>query len=169
MNLRIREIAHDDLPLIEQWLRAEHVRGAWGDPAGNLHLLRSALAPGDGRAIIETDGRRIGLVLWQHPTREELDVAGLADIPTSAIDIDILIGEPDAIGRGLGPKAIGLVAEKALSDPAVPFAMACVGVDNPVSQRAFAKVGFRHDRIFDDVPFGPHLLMVLDRSYGEPA
>ncbi|NTW59579.1 MAG: GNAT family N-acetyltransferase [Nitrospirae bacterium] len=97
------------------------------------------------------------------------DVAGLADIPTSVIDIDIMIGEFDALGRGLGPEAIRLVVEVALSDPTVPFMMACARLDNPVSQLAFAKAGFRKDREFDDVPNGLHMLMVRHRQEGQVA
>jgi RimJ/RimL family protein N-acetyltransferase len=166
MSLRLREITDADLPRIERWLRADHVRSAWGDPDANLQLLTGPPASGHWRAIIEADGRAVGLVLWQHPTREELDMAGLADIPTSVIDIDIMIGEPDALGRGLGAGAIRLVAELALSDPAVPFVMACARRDNLASQRAFAKAGFREDREFDDVPNGPHVLMVRRRQEG---
>jgi hypothetical protein len=89
------------------------VRSTWGDPGANLRLLKDLPASGSWRAIIEADGRKVGLVLWQHPAREELDVAGLADVPTSVIDIDIMIGEFDALGRGLGSNAIRLVAEAA--------------------------------------------------------
>lgn len=160
----LRDVTHDDLPLIERWLHADHVRSTWGDPDANLRLLSEPPAKGNWRAIIEADGRPVGIVLWQHPTREELDVAGLADIPTSAIDIDIMIGEFDALGRGLGSNAIRRVAEAALSDPAVPFVMACTGPDNLASQRAFAKAGFRRDREFDDVPNGLHVLMVRHRQ-----
>jgi RimJ/RimL family protein N-acetyltransferase len=119
--------------------------------------------------MIEADGHKVGIVLWQHPTREELDVAGLADIPTSVIDIDIMIGEFDALGRGLGAEAISLVAEVALSDPTVPFVMACARLDNLASQRAFAKAGFHKDREFDDVPNGLHVLMVRHRQEGQVA
>lgn len=169
MSLRLRDVTNDDLPRIERWLRADHVRTAWGDPGANLRLLSAPPAEGGGRAIIEADGRKVGIVMWQHPTREELDVAGLADIPTSAIDIDIMIGELDALGRGLGPAAIGLVAETVLSDPEVPFVIACARLDNVASQRAFAKAGFRRDREFDDVPDGLHVLLVRHRPTGRPA
>jgi RimJ/RimL family protein N-acetyltransferase len=169
MSLRLRDVTNDDLPLIEQWLHAEHVRSAWGDPEANLRLLNEAPASGNWRAIIEADGQRVGIVLWQHPTREELDVAGLTDIPTSVIDIDIMIGEVDALGRGLGSDAISRVAEIALSDPAVPFVMACAQLDNLASQRAFAKAGFRKDREFDDVPNGLYVLMARRRPGGQAA
>jgi RimJ/RimL family protein N-acetyltransferase len=164
MSLRLRDVTNDDLPLIEHWLHADHVRSTWGDSDANLRLLNEPPANGNRRAIIEADGRNVGIVLWQHPTREELDVAGLADIPTSVIDIDIMIGEFDALGRGPGSGAISLVAEVALSDPTVPFVMACARLDNRASQRAFAKAGFRKDREFDDVPNGLHVLMVRHRQ-----
>jgi RimJ/RimL family protein N-acetyltransferase len=169
MTLRLRDVTSDDLPLIERWLHADHVRGTWGDPGANLRLLSEPPAEGHWRAVIEADGRKVGIVLWQHPTREELDLAGLADIPTSVIDIDIMIGEFDALGRGLGSGAINLVAEAALSDPTVPYVMACARLDNLASQRTFAKAGFRRDREFDDVPNGLHVLMVRHRREGQVA
>ena len=157
---------NDDLPLIGRWLHAAHVRGAWGDPAASLRLLRGPPASGNRRALIEADGHDVGIVLWQHPTREELDVAGLTDVPTSAVDIDIMIGEFDAQGRGFGSTAIRRVAELALSDPTVPFVMACARVDDLASQRAFAAAGFRKDREFDDDPNGLHVLLVRGRREG---
>ena len=32
ISLRLRDVTNDDLPLIEQWLHADHVRSTWGDP-----------------------------------------------------------------------------------------------------------------------------------------
>lgn len=159
MSVRLRDVAADDLPLVERWLHADHVRRAWGDPDANLRLLRVAPPEGHWRAVIEADGAAVGLVLWQHPTRQELDAAGLSDIPASVIDIDIMIGERDAVGRGYGAAAIRLVTEVALADPAVPFVMACARLDNLASRRAFASAGFREDREFDDVPHGRYVLM----------
>jgi len=169
MSLRLRDLTSDDLPRIAQWLHARHVRSTWGDPGANLRLLTEPPAAGHRRATIEADGRKVGIVLWQHPTSEALDAAGLAGIPTSVIDIDIMIGEIDALGRGLGSDAISLVAEAALSDPTVPFVMACARLDNLASQRAFARAGFRNDRQFDDVPNGLHVLMVRHRRQGQGA
>lgn len=163
-SVGLRDFTAGDLPNVARWLRDDRARSAWGDPDANLRLLREPAGPGHWRAVVEADGRAVGLVLWQHPTREDLHQAGLDDIPTSVIDIDILIGEADARGCGLGPAAIGLVAEAVLADPAVPFVIACVSVGNPASQRAFAKAGFVALRIFDDVPQGPHWLMRRGRQ-----
>jgi aminoglycoside 6'-N-acetyltransferase len=169
MNLRLHDVTDDDLPLIAQWLQADHVRRYWGDPGTNIRQLRDSPGTGTWRAIIAADGRKVGLVLWQHPTRQELDVAGLADIPESVIDIDIMIGERDSVGLGVGSAALCLVADTALSDAAVPFVMACTRVDNLASQRAFGTAGFRKDREFDDVPHGRHVLMVRRRQDAQVA
>jgi len=162
VNVRLCDVTPDDLPLIEGWLRAEHVRRFWGEPGENVRLLRHP-PPGMNRALIEVDGRKVGLVLRQHPTRQELDEAGLDEIPESVIDIDIMIGEADAVGRGIGPAAVGLVAERALKDTSVPFVMAAASVENRASRRAFEKAGFRMEREFDDVPGGRCVLMVRRR------
>ncbi len=164
MKVRLLDVTGDDLPFIERWLRAGHVRPYWGDPDENIRLLNEPPAKGHWRSVIEADGRKAGLVLWQHPTRRELDEAGLFDVPESVIDIDIMIGEHAVTGRGAGTAALRLVAETVLSDPAVPFVIAATSIDNLASQKAFAKAGFRIDREFDDVPEGHYVLMVRHRE-----
>lgn len=57
MNLRLRDVTDDDLPQIERWLRADHVRETWGDPETNSRLLREPPSDGHWRAVIEVDGR----------------------------------------------------------------------------------------------------------------
>ena len=163
-SVRLRELTPADRPLFARWLAADHVRAVWSDPAEALHTLDTPLPAGHGRALIETAGRPVGFIQWQHPTRAELDTAGLYDIATSAIDIDLLIGESEFINRGIGSQAIALVAAKALSDPSAPFVIGCAGVTNLASQKAFTKAGFTADREFDDVPHGRHVLMIRRRS-----
>ena len=63
MHVRLRDVTNDDLQIIEQRLHADHVRSTWGDPDANIQQLRDAPAHGHWRAIIEADGREVGLVL----------------------------------------------------------------------------------------------------------
>jgi len=58
MNLRLREVTNEDLPLMKQWLHADHVRSAWGDPDANLLLLCEPPAHGAWRAINWTTSNR---------------------------------------------------------------------------------------------------------------
>ncbi len=104
-RVELAGLAPGDLPLVARWLAADHVRRYWGEPEECLRLLEG---PPDvtHRAVIEAGGRKVGLVVWQHPSRKELDEAGLDDIPTSVADVDIMIGELDAIReptRRVGP------------------------------------------------------------------
>jgi aminoglycoside 6'-N-acetyltransferase len=155
----VPRIAGDE-QLVDRWLREDHVRRFWGDPSTSARELES-LPPGAQVRLIRADGRQAGLVVWQHPTRQELDEAGLEEIPTSVIDIDIMVGEPELTGRGIGTAAIRLAAEQALADETVPYLIAAPKLDNAASRRAFEKAGFGVDREFDDPIFGPSVLMVL--------
>ena len=163
MDVTLLEVTSEHAALIERWLHAEHVRRYWGDPAQTGRAL-DALPPETRRAIIEVGGREVGLAIWQCPTRRELDAAGLHDIPETVTDIDILIGEPDAVGRGIGSAALRLIADGALENPGVPFVIAAAAVENAASRRAFAKAGFVEDREFDDVPDGHYVLLVRRRT-----
>jgi len=145
--------------------RLQRVTGS----AANLRLLGASPASGSGRDLIDADGWKIGIVLWLHPRREQLDLAGRTDIPASVIDIDIVIGEVAALQRGDVSNAIRLVAETALSDAGIPFVMAPARLKNPDSQRAFAETGFRRGWEFEDLPSGLHVLMVRHRHEGRVA
>lgn len=163
MATRLAAVEPADFALIERWLGEAHVRKYWGDPAETLLDLSR---PIEGRelALVVADGRKVGLVVRQHPTRQELDAAGLSGIPETAVDIDIMIGEADAQNRGAGRAAIGIVAETALANPAVPLVIAATMVDNRASRRAFAHAGFVEEQEFDDVGYGRCMLMVRRRA-----
>ena len=81
-----------------------------------------------------------------------------------AAGVDLLIGEPDAIGRGLGPAALSAFARSVvLADSRVTAVIATVEEANRRSWRAFEKAGFAHAR--DVVEEGlPHRLLRLVRS-----
>jgi hypothetical protein len=51
LKIKLAEIADGDLPIMERWLHADHVRRAWGEPEKNIHLLRASPAAGHRRAF----------------------------------------------------------------------------------------------------------------------
>ena len=157
-----------DEMIVHEWMEADHVRRFWGDPHKNLRQYRQN-DDGSQQRIVKTGNRKVGLILWQHPTRRELDEAGLVDIPESVVDIDIMIGELDMVGRGIGSAAIRMVAEQSLVDAAVPFVIAATRTDNVASRRAFEKAGFQTDREFDDPGYGRCVLMIRRRSASQSA
>ena len=137
----------------------------WGRLSEALARIRQP-ASGGGQALITEAGRPVGYLCWQHPTRADLEAASLHHVPESAIDVDLLIGEPDAVGRGIGPRALELIQERVWRDPSVPLVMLCTSVENTVAQRAFEKAGFTRRRIFEDPGGGTFCLFVAERPLG---
>ena len=135
--IEFRPLTESDLPLLRTWLEREHVARWWREPVEDE--LAQELA---GRFVIVVDGRPAGM------------------IQTYDGQVDLLIGEEELTGRGLGPEVLaGFVAE--LVDTDVVFATVEEG--NRRSWRAFEKAGFKHVR--DLVEDGlPHRLMQLDRG-----
>jgi aminoglycoside 6'-N-acetyltransferase len=134
-----------DLLRIAEWLMRPHVARWWGDPVATLAAFERI--DSSNVALIEIDDRPIGLVCWQTPTLQELAEAGLGDLPVDLVDLDILIGEPDALGKGHGPAALAHVLE-ALRDRGVRVVGLATETVNDRALRAFEKAGFRPFRDF---------------------
>lgn len=163
-NNRLREVRLETFDpehhsqRLRDWLRRPHVAPWWGDPqlAFELSLRR---AP-ETSAVIVADGAPVGYLCWQTPTQDELESAGLTDLPENLVDIDILIGEPEVISRGIGPRSLGLLLADLRADPSVSVAGVGTSVSNERAIRAFEKAGFRLFREFQDPEFGPCWYMV---------
>ena len=139
------------------WAQAPHVARWWGEPATQLEAaLRRPVGGGD--ALIVADGAPVGYVRWERPAREELEAAGLSELPAGTVDIDIAIGEADYLGRGIGSRALAEVVERLAADQGVPAIILATSVENAAAIRAFEKAGFRRRRTFED---GEHGVMWL--------
>ena len=129
-----------DLPVLRTWLKQPHVARWWGDVDQVLAVVREHHPA--RHALIAIDGEVVGYLCWQCPQPEELDAAGLTGLPSDLIDVDILIGEPDLIGRGIGPQALRLLFDRLRNQ-----GVGCVGLaaaaDNRRALRAYAKAGFQ--------------------------
>ena len=145
-----------DEQLLERWLRSPHVARWWG--AAELNLATLGQRSRDTHALITADGRPVGYLCWQRPSREELGAAQLTDLPEGLVDIDIFIGEPDYLGCGAGPKALTVLLAK-LHGEGVRFAGLATSISNVSAIRAFEKAGFSVFRDFED-PDGPYRYMV---------
>jgi RimJ/RimL family protein N-acetyltransferase len=147
-------------PLLAEWLARPHVAPWHPDPGA---WLRWALNPRQegAHALIERDGRPIGYLRWRKVSRDTLDSLGLIEIPEGSVDIDILIGEADCVGRGLGPRALSVLAGTLREDRSIPLLTLTTSVLNAAAQRAFEKAGFRKLREYEPPGFGPFALMVM--------
>lgn len=134
-----------DLSLISTWLSRPHVARWWGAPSQALSELRRHDA--EESALILLDSEPVGYLCWQSPPRSDLNEAGLADLPDDLIDVDIMIGEPSALGRGVGPEALRQLFDR-LRDRGVRLVGLATAHANERAISAYAKVGLRPYRDF---------------------
>jgi len=160
--VRLVDLVFGDIDLIARWVGERHVSRWWGDPDEVFDELETTfMSP--GHAMIEAEGFKVGVVVYAHPTREELDTAGLHDISTECMDVDLFIGEPDALGRGFGREALRLAVERIFATTTAPQIIAAMSAKNTVALETAQKVGFDTSRRFTDPSGGAYVLCTIER------
>ena len=142
-----RALARSDFPLLQQWLSEPHIDTWWHEPL-DLPRLEQKYGPRiDGTEpthvfIIERADRPIGWIQWYRWSDYPEHAAQLEAEPEAA-GIDLSIGEPSSIGKGLGSKAI---PEFVLNVVSAASGITAVVTDpeeqNGRSCGAFEKAGF---------------------------
>ncbi|HSW40775.1 MAG TPA: GNAT family N-acetyltransferase [Acidobacteriota bacterium] len=139
MNIELLDFEADQhLLLLRQWMVEPHVSRWWGNPESNL--LELSQRNQDTQAIIGVDGKPVGYLCWQTPSQEELLEAGLSDLPGDIVDVDIMIGEVDALGKGVGPKALRSLFER-LKSRGVSLVGLAGAIANDRAMVAYKKAG----------------------------
>jgi len=151
-----RPLEPADLPLLHGWLHQPHVAEWWGDDVpetvegvaaeydpdapANRHLHQMVI-----EVSTETDVLRpVGWIQWYLIADEPEWGPGLVPPPDTTA-IDLCIGDPAFVGRGLGPRIIRLVVHGSI-EAEVPGCREVWIDPNPRNERAvraYAAVGFR--------------------------
>jgi RimJ/RimL family protein N-acetyltransferase/predicted enzyme related to lactoylglutathione lyase len=139
--------AERDLALVAAWLEEPVARRWWGDPIAALADLVER-EPGTA-AVVAWDGRSVGVLCWQVPTREELEDAGLADLPRDLVDVDVLIGETDARGQGVAPEALRQLCARLREKGVRLVGMGAANANEPALV-AYVRAGFVPYRDFQE-------------------
>jgi aminoglycoside 6'-N-acetyltransferase len=158
----------EHLPLVRDWLGREHVRRWWRDRGESLGHAEDALAGRDPTEyfLIVLDGRPVGLI-ETYLVADNPDWGATIGEGEGAAGLDLLIGEEDAVSRGLGPQVLAQFArEVVFARPDTEAVVATVEEPNRRSWRAFEKAGFRHVRDVEEEGL-PHRLMRLERGYAQ--
>ena len=180
-QVSFRPLTREDFARLRDWLNEPHVAKWWGvgtgpdglggagDDAATLPAVEAAYGPAlDGtdptaNYVIVVDGAPIGLIqsyrLGDYPDYaaaiRERDGAG----------IDLLIGEPSMVGRGLGPTVIErFVTDVVFAGSDVSRCVTGPDPENTRSVRAFERAGFRwvRDAVVPDE--GREHVMVRERA-----
>ena len=142
------------------WLSQPHVATWWGSaPRAMQH---ASDCPPESQLLIVADGTPVGYLCWQKPPDEALEAAELTDLPDGLADIDILIGDTDLLGHGIGSCALQLLLARLRDDPSVAFAGVGTSASNTAALRCYAKAGFRLHRDFRDPEWGPCKYLIAE-------
>lgn len=164
-------VAPQHYPLLRTWLAAPHMREWWGDPETELGYIQAMVEGRDTTRpfLIALDGEPVGYIQYWfigHHQNEPwvTDHPWLMEFPADTIGVDLSIGEPDRLSRGIGSTALAAFVRMLRGDG---HANIIIDPDpaNGRAVRAYEKAGFRkafvapaHD--------GPVLLMVHDGAAG---
>jgi aminoglycoside 6'-N-acetyltransferase len=168
VSIRFTPLTRDDLPLLLDWLLKPHVAAWWRDLQTMEQVEADHLPSIDGAEpsyhyVIVVDDRPVGMIQWylasDFPEWEEIVHVG-----EGVAGVDLLIGEEDAVGRGLGPEVLrAFISEVVFAKEGTHSVVAGVEAANRRSLRAFEKAGFRV--AFDYEEEGrPHRLLRLERE-----
>ena len=165
--IEFEPLRHEHLPLLREWLGREHVRRWWRDPIEESLSEHAAAIDGlehDEHYLIVVDGRPVGMIQTylasDYPEWDEI-----VEVGEGVAGVDLLIGEEELTGRGLGAQVLERFAgEVVFARPETAALVATVEEANRRSWRAFEKAGFAHVRDVEEDGL-PHRLMRIDRRY----
>ncbi|MFI7238613.1 GNAT family N-acetyltransferase [Streptomyces cyaneofuscatus] len=172
-----RRLAEDDFPLLISWLERPHV-ARWWNHETSIEAVRRDFGPAvrgeepSEELVAHLDGAPMGLLqrcrLADYP-EYLVEVATLVEVPSGAMTIDYLIGEPQLVGRGLGPQMIRSAVQAIWDEhPDTPCVLVPVSAANQASWRALEKAGMRRVAEGELEPDNPvdgraHYLYRVDR------
>jgi RimJ/RimL family protein N-acetyltransferase len=151
--ITLEPFAQSHLGLLSVWLRRPQVARWYPEPEENVAWAASP-PQGGSHALIACEARPVGYIRWQVVDRETLDSVGLYEIPANAVDIDLLLGEAEYLGKGLGPAGLEELVVRLRANPEIPLAGLTSSVDNANAHRAFEKAGFHIARQYSPPGFG---------------
>jgi aminoglycoside 6'-N-acetyltransferase len=144
--IRLRPMVDADLPQVGRWLLLPHVARWWTPettPQEQLAKYRRRLdGPSRTRMLtVLADGEPIGWCQWYRWADYPEPAAGVDAEPTD-VGIDYAIGEPRAVGRGLGTQVIAaLVTEVRRHEPDAAI-RSTPEAENTASRRVLEGNGF---------------------------
>lgn len=146
--VRLRELTHSDVELLDVWRADPSIVGDFNDFGMASESLAEALAEGRrfaaedlGRLVVEGvgDGEVVGDMSW-HPVRYGPNEG------SRAFNFGISL-HPDARGRGYGTEAQRMLAELLFDLFDVERVEASTDVENLPEQRSLEKAGFTREGV----------------------
>ena len=139
-------IAQQHRVLLMAWLSAPHARAWWGEPKEQVQLIYDNERTGESQGFIASiEGEPFAYVqCWACEAQSAeamVDAPWLADQAPGTMGIDITIGPPNMLGKGLGSLAVRALADRLFAD-GVPRVIIDPDAENLRAVRAYEKAGF---------------------------
>lgn len=151
-----------DWPTIRAWLARPDIQRWWGPSAAAEAEVIVAL--GSEHAItrmVQVDGADVG---YGHAVDASLWGEDLpADLAAGTWDLDIFIAAPDYRGKGIGSRALEMLRDEVFSTTLAVAVSVFPSIENEAAVRAYEKIGFTWQRIWDDPVYGPSWFMIYER------
>ena len=142
-------VAAEHYAILDTWLRSPHMQEWWGDPEEELGYIRDMVEGRDTTRpfLIALDGAPIGYIQYWfigHHQNEiwMADHPWLAELPEETIGVDLSIGEPGLLSRGLGSAALAAFT-RTLYDKGHQIIVIDPDPANVRAVRAYERAGFR--------------------------
>jgi aminoglycoside 6'-N-acetyltransferase len=162
-------LARDDLPLLHAWLQQGHVRAHYEDGLRTLAQVADYYADvltgaDPTRAYIAAHDRTPIAYVQAYRVADYPSYAAALAITDDALGIDMLIGDPAFVHRGLGASLLSAFVDR-VAGPQLGARTCWIApaVDNPRAIRCYERAGFAHVRTVE-VPGEPVPEYVMRRA-----
>ena len=139
----------EHLSLLRAWLAEPHMLEWWGDPETELSYIRDMIEGRDTTRpfLIALDGRPVGYIQYWfvgHHQNEPwiTDHPWLLELPADAVGVDLSLGDPDTLSKGIGSAALTAFVAMLRNEGHVTI-LIDPDPDNARAVRAYWKAGFR--------------------------
>lgn len=145
--VRFVPVTDGDTALLQQWLATPDAQRWWGDPDEEIRLIFEGEASGESRGFIahhETHGPFAYIQCWpcdKVPPHLADEEPWVRDQTPGTLGVDITIGQPDLLNKGLGSDAVRAFCAMLFAQGA-PRLIIDPDASNLRAVRAYEKAGF---------------------------
>lgn len=147
MNFRFAPVTPDDRSMLFEWLSTADARKWWGEPDEEIDLIYDGEETGESSGFIihgDDHGPFAYIQSWPcgaQPADAIVEEPWVAEQGPGTLGIDITIGKPNMLGKGLGSLAVAAFCAKLFAEGA-PRLIIDPDAANLRAVRAYEKAGF---------------------------
>ncbi len=146
MTIQFVPITVDDRAMLKTWLSTPDAQEWWGDPDHELRLIYDGEESGESRGYIahNDDGPFAYIQNWPcaaQPAEVVAKEPWVGRQMPGTLGVDITIGRPDLIGKGLGSATVRAFCAKLFAEGAKRLVID-PDITNQRAVRAYEKAGF---------------------------